>query len=69
MKDQRLSPRMQHGEESDLRAEVLGVRGDRAEGLGRGSKQDGVHHGSVLERNRRDRFRYGEDHMEVLRVE
>ena len=69
MKDERLAPRMQHGEESDLGAEMCRVSGDGAEGLGRRSKQDGVDDRLVLERDRRDRCRHGEDHMEVLRVE
>lgn len=51
MKDERLPPRVEHGEEPDLGAQMLRVSRDRAEGLSRGSKQDGVHHGPVLERD------------------
>jgi hypothetical protein len=67
MEDERLPPRVEHGEEPDLGAQVLRISRDRAEGLGRGSKEDGVHHGLVLECDHR--FRHGEDHVEVLRVE
>jgi hypothetical protein len=69
MKEERLPPHVEHGDKPDLGTQMLRVSRDRAEGLGRGSKQDGVHLGSVLERDRVDRFRHGEDHMEVLRVE
>ena len=44
MMHQGLSPRVQHGEEADLRAEMLRIGGDGAQGLGGRAKQDAVDH-------------------------
>ena len=69
MESQRLSPRVQHGEEPDLGAQAFGVGGDGAEGLGYRLEQDAVDDGFVLIRDFPDLFGDGEDRMEVLGVE
>ena len=48
MMEQRLAPRVEDGEEADLGAEVLGIGGDRAQGLGGGVEQDVVDRRLVL---------------------
>ena len=62
---QGLAPGVQHGDEADLGAEMLGIGGDRAQRLGRGLEQDGVDRSLVLEGDRGDRRRQGEDDVEV----
>ena len=63
---QSLAPGVQHGDEADLGAQVLGIGGDRAQGLGGGAEQDVVDDGLVLVGDRRDLLRHGEDDVEVL---
>jgi hypothetical protein len=60
-----LSPGVEHRDQPDLGAEVLGIGSDDAQRLGCGSEQDGVDHGFVLECDLGDRHRYGDDNMEV----
>ena len=55
MMHQGLSPRVQHGEEADLGAEMLGIGGDGAQGLGGRAKEDAVDLRFVLEGDGRDR--------------
>jgi hypothetical protein len=69
MMDQRLSPAVQHGEEADLRAEMLGIGRDGASRLGRRTKQDAVDPRFVLEGDGRAVGRHGEDDVEILAVE
>jgi hypothetical protein len=57
---------MEYGDEADLGAQVLGGGGDRAQGLGRGVKQDVVDHGFILVRDRGDGLGQRKDHMEIL---
>ena len=57
---------MQQGDEANLRTQVLGGVGDRAQGLGGGVKQDVVDYGFILVRDRSDRLGQRKDHMEVL---
>ena len=54
MIDERLSPRVEHGEEPDRGAQVLGVGCDGAEGLGDGSEEDAVDHRVIVVGDRRD---------------
>ena len=61
-----LTPGMEYGDEADLRAQLLGSRCDRAQGLGGGVKQDVVDYGLILIRNRSDRFRQRKDNVEIL---
>ena len=61
----RLTPAVQHGDAADLGAEVARVGGDEAERLGGGAEQDGVDRRLVLEGDRPDRGRQGEDDVEV----
>src|SRR5262249_31648055 len=48
MIEQGLAPGMQHGQKADLSPQMFRIRRDRSEGLGRGSKENRVHHGLVL---------------------
>jgi hypothetical protein len=57
---------MQHGEEADLGAEMAGISGNGAEGLGGRPKEDPVHDRFVLERDGGDRLRDGEDDVEIF---
>ena len=59
---ERLSPRMEHREDADLRAQMPGIGGD-------GPKEEAVDHRRVLGRNLRDRPGQGEDDVDVLNVE
>ena len=54
---QGLAPGVEHGDDADLGAEVLGIGGDGAQRLGGGPEQDGVDDGLVLEGDRGDRRR------------
>ena len=65
MVQQVLPPGVEHGNEADLGAEVLGVGGDGAERLGRGAEEEVVDLALVLEGNRGDGGGEGEDHMEI----
>ncbi len=62
---QGLAPGVEHGDDADLGAEMLGIGGDGAQRLGRGAEQDGVDDGLVLEGDLGDRRRQGEDDVEV----
>jgi hypothetical protein len=64
-----LTPGMQDGEESDLGAQVLGVRADRSQGLGRRLEEGIVDQGFVLQGERCDFLRQGEDHVEIRAVQ
>ena len=65
---QSLSPGVQHGEEADLCAEMIGIGGDGAQRLGRRAEQDVVDHGLVLERDVGDLGRHGEHDVEIRHV-
>lgn len=60
-----LAPGMEHGEEADLGAEMLGIGGDGAQRLGCGPQQDGVDRLLVVEGNLGDLCRQREHDMEV----
>jgi hypothetical protein len=60
-----LAPGVEHGDEADLGAQILGIGGDPAQRLGRGPEQDGVNRFLVLERDLGHRRRQGEHDMEV----
>src|ERR1700744_5019754 len=64
-----LCPGVQHAEEADLHAEMLGIGGDDAQGLRCRTEQDIVDHRLVLERDDLDLRRYGEHDVEVRHVE
>jgi hypothetical protein len=64
-----LPPGVQHTEEADLGAEMLGIHCDGAQGLRRRPEQDIVDHGLVLERDGGDQVRHREHHVEVGHVE
>jgi hypothetical protein len=65
MMGQRRTPGVQNGGEADTRAQMLGVSRDRQQRLGGGPEQQVVHGGLVLERDRADRRRQGEDDVIV----
>ena len=60
-----LAPDMEHGEEADLGAEMLGIGGDDAQRLGCGPQQDGIDRLLVLEGDLGDRRGQREHDMEV----
>jgi len=65
MMGERRAPGVQHGGEADARAQMFGIGGDGDEGLGGGPEQEVVDGGLVLERDRADRGRQGEDDVIV----
>ena len=69
MKGQILPPGVKHSEEADLRAKMLGIGGNRAQGLGGRLKQDIVEGGLVLKGDCSDFLRHGKNDVEVLSVE
>jgi hypothetical protein len=69
MMEQILSSGVEHGEESDRRAEVFGIGRNRLQGVGRDSEEQAIDHLLILICDAVDRFRYGKDDMEVLAVE
>jgi hypothetical protein len=60
-----LSPGMQHAEEADLGAEVLGIGGDLEQSGGAGAKQQMIDGLLILQRQPRQFMRQREDHVEV----
>ena len=60
-----LAPGVEHGEEADLGAEMLGIGGDGAQRLGCRPEQDGVDRLLVLEGDLGDRGRQREHDVEV----
>jgi hypothetical protein len=69
MMKQVLAPGVQHGEESDLGAQVLGIGGDCAQGLGGGAEEKTVDQRLVLIGNGGNGLRQREDDVKVLCVE
>jgi len=64
-----LTPTVEHGEEADLGAEVLGIGGDGVQGFGGGAEQNAIDHFFVLLGDRGNLFRQRKDHMEILGIE
>jgi hypothetical protein len=56
---------VEHGEETDLCAQVLGVDRDRAQRLTRGSEKHIIELLFVLNGGGRNRLRYRKDHMKI----
>src|SRR5258708_11992626 len=65
MKEEILSPTVEHGEEADLGAEMFGIGRGGGEGWGWGWEQNGVNESVVLVRNGGDRLGQGEDDMKI----
>ena len=61
-----LSPRVQHGEETDFSAEMLRVAGYSGQRFGGGAEQNIVNHFPVLICDARDLFRQREDHVKIF---
>jgi hypothetical protein len=57
---------VKHGEEANLRAEVLGISSNGAESLRGGAEENAVDHFFVLIGDGGDLFRHGEDDVEIL---
>ena len=60
-----LSPGMQHGEETDLGAQMLGVGRDGLQGFCCGLEKDAIDYLLILVSDRGDLFRHGKDHMKI----
>ncbi len=69
MVKQVLTPTMEHGEEADLGAEVLGIGGNGLQGFRGGPEQNAIDHLFVLIGDRGNLFRQRKDHVEILGVE
>jgi hypothetical protein len=67
MKFELLSPGVEHAEEADVGAEVFGIGGCGLGGLGASVKQRIVEQFLVLQGQRGEFPRHGEDHMNVGR--
>jgi hypothetical protein len=65
MVGQRRAPGVEHGGEADARPQMLRVGGDGGQRLGCGLEQQIVDDGLVLERDRADRCRQGEDDVVI----
>ena len=65
MVHQCLPPGVQHGDEAYVSTEMLGVGGDRLEGLCGGSEQQAVDFAFVLQRQRGKLRGQGEDDVEI----
>ena len=61
----RRAPTVQHGGGADARAKMLGIGGDREQGLGGGAEQEVVDGRLVLVGDRGDLGRQSEDDMEI----
>jgi len=57
---------MEDGEETNFGAQMLGIGGDSAQGLGSGAEQNAVDHFLILVGDGGNLFRQRKDHMEVL---
>ena len=66
MMQQLLSPGMQDGDEADLGAQVFGIGGDGAQGLGAGVEEQIIEQRLILEGDGRDRLGDGKDDVEIL---
>ncbi len=64
--EQVLPPGMEYGEEADLGAQMLGIGGDDAEGLGSRMEEKIVNLAFVLESDGRDGLGQGKDHVEIF---
>jgi hypothetical protein len=69
MVEKSLSPGMEHREESDLRAQMLGIGRNGAQCLAGRPEQNVVDDVLILKGNGCDWLRDSEDHMEILGVE
>src|SRR5260370_40463394 len=69
MVEKSLSPGMEHREESDLRAQMLGVGRNSAQRLADGPEQNVVDDVLILQSNGCDWLRQSEDDMNILGVE
>src|SRR5215471_3873190 len=62
-------PTVEDGEEANLSAQMFGIGGDGAQGLGGGAEQNPVDHFFVLVSDGGNLFRHRKDHMEVLGIQ
>ncbi len=64
-----LAPGVQHGQEADIRTQVLGVTGDGLQRFGGGTKQDAIDGAFVLQGEWGDLCWQREDDVEVGHIE
>lgn len=57
---------LENSSHADLGAKIFGIGGDDADSVGGGPEQDFIDGRLVLERDRRDRRRHGENDVEVF---
>jgi len=60
---------MEDGEETNFGAQMLGIGGDSAQGLGSGAEQNAVDHFLILVGDGGNLFRQRKDHVKILGVE
>ena len=60
---------MEHGEETDLRSEMLGIGRDGSQRFRRGLEEDAVDHLLVLVGDRGDLCRHGKDHVKIRNLQ
>ena len=65
MKQQVLSPTVQHGKKADLSAQMFGVGGDLQQGLRAGAEQEVVEDLLVHQRQMRELVRQSEDNVDI----
>ncbi len=65
VQEQVLTPGVQHGEETDLSAQMLGIGGDGEQGFGTDLEQEVVEDLLILQGERSKLMREREDDMEV----
>src|SRR5271165_1405847 len=63
----RLSPGMEHGEETNLGAQMLGIGGDGLQGLGRRTEENAIDRRFVLMGDGGNLFRQRQNDVEILR--
>ncbi len=66
MMQQVLSPGAEHGEEADLRSQMLRIARDAEQRFGSGAEENAVEHRGVIKRDAGNLFGNGEDHVEVF---
>src|SRR5580704_2380923 len=60
-----LSPGVQHGEETDLGPQMLGIGRNRLQSFCRGLEKDAIDYLLILVSDRGDLCRHGKDHMKI----
>src|SRR5580700_10907093 len=69
MKQEVLSPTVKHGEETDLSPQMLAIRCDGCQSLGRDTEQNAVNHFLVLTGDRSDFLWHREHDVKIRRLQ